>query len=127
VTDGAPIRIVLDSTAIVAFAHGSDDVGEVIRELADEGNHFAVPSVCLIEAALHLEPSLWPVAAVLLAHPRAVRLESPPDWRDVAAVAKDLGSQTRAVPLWWADAYDGYVLSAEPDRFGLYADRVIGF
>jgi hypothetical protein len=125
VTDGISIRLVLDPTAISAYAHGSDDVGEVIREVADEGGQFGVPNVCLIDAAVGIDPSRWSIIGVLLAHSRCVPLDTPPGWQDVAAVAVELASPSRAVAVRCADDNDGYVLSAEPDAYGFYADRVI--
>ena len=45
------IRIILDTSATFAYATGSLNVGEVIAEVADEGAGFAVPLLCLVEAA----------------------------------------------------------------------------
>jgi hypothetical protein len=43
--------LVLDTSAITAFAAGSVNVGEPIAEVHDEGGRVVVPVVCLIEAA----------------------------------------------------------------------------
>jgi hypothetical protein len=43
--------LVLDTSAIVAFAEGSIHVGEPISEVRDEGGLVVVPVVCLVEAA----------------------------------------------------------------------------
>lgn len=45
------IRVVLDASAVLAYAKGSIGVGEVIVELDEEAGLFAVPAVCLIGAA----------------------------------------------------------------------------
>jgi len=37
------VRVVLDTSAVLAFAHGSIDVGEVLAEVDDEDASFAVP------------------------------------------------------------------------------------
>ena len=42
---------VLDTSAIVAFAAGSVNVGGPITEVSSEGGRVVVPVVCLIEAA----------------------------------------------------------------------------
>jgi hypothetical protein len=126
VTDDSRIVAVLDATAVVAYARGSVHLGEVIREVSDDGNRFAVPSSCLVEAALRLDRADWLTVGVLLAHSRCVRLETPPGWQDVAAVARELVSASRAVAILWAFDSDGFVLSAEPQAYGRYADRVIG-
>jgi hypothetical protein len=47
-----PIRVVLDTSAIIAYAQGSSiDVGEVITEVDDEECAVALPVLCLVEAA----------------------------------------------------------------------------
>jgi hypothetical protein len=43
--------LVLDTSAIVAFAAGSVDVGEPIAEVHSDGGRVVIPVVCLIEAA----------------------------------------------------------------------------
>jgi hypothetical protein len=43
--------LVLDTSAIAAFAAGSVNVGEPITEVHSEGGRIVVPVVCLIEAA----------------------------------------------------------------------------
>jgi hypothetical protein len=129
VTDASSIRVVLDPTAIRAYATSqAADVGEVIRELADEGACFGVPTLCLLEAAVGLGRDRWELVGVLLAHSRCVQLESPPaaPWRDLAAMATELGGVSRGLTMWWADDCDGYVLTAEPDAYGPYDDRTIG-
>jgi hypothetical protein len=45
--------LVLDTSAIKAFAAGSVDVGEAIAEVRAEGGRVLIPIVCLIEAARH--------------------------------------------------------------------------
>jgi hypothetical protein len=41
---------VLDSGAVMAFAHGVDAVGQVLVDVADVGGTVAIPLVCVIEA-----------------------------------------------------------------------------
>lgn len=55
-----PIRKVLDTTAITAYGHGAVSVGEIIAEITDEHASFAVPELCLIEAATQLDLDEWP-------------------------------------------------------------------
>jgi rRNA-processing protein FCF1 len=45
-----PIRIVLDTSAILEFARESLNVGEVIAEVDDEKAAFGLPALCLVEA-----------------------------------------------------------------------------
>ncbi len=113
-----PVRVVLDGTAIAAYATGSDDVGEVLREVADEGCRFAVPVACLTEGAAAADPDLWPVLDVLLAHPRCSRLPYGDDWRDLAAATAALGGPGRAAAMLAAVDHSAYLLTREPQAYG---------
>jgi hypothetical protein len=114
-----PLHVVLDTTAVHAYANGSDHVGEVLRELVDEGVGFAVPAVCLVEAAGRAKDDRWPVLNLLAVHPHCVLLPlAGEDWRSVAAAARllgDLGRATAALPVARDQAL--YVLTAEPDAY----------
>jgi hypothetical protein len=46
-----PIRVVLDASAVAAYAKGSIGLGETIIEVVDDGAAFAVPVTSLTEAA----------------------------------------------------------------------------
>jgi hypothetical protein len=46
--------LVLDRSAIVAYAAGSVHVGEPIAEVHAEGGQIVIPVVCLIEAAIEV-------------------------------------------------------------------------
>ena len=43
--------LVLDTSAILAYAGGSIAVGELIGEFSDEGARFGLPVLCLVDAA----------------------------------------------------------------------------
>lgn len=50
--DDVSVRIILDTSAIIAFTRERIDVGEVIAGVADEpGCAFGLPVLCLAEAA----------------------------------------------------------------------------
>jgi hypothetical protein len=83
-----PVRAVLDSTAVAAYGRGAVSVGEILAEITDEHAGFAVPELCLIEAAAQLDVDEWPAVALLVSHSQCVRLETPTDWRDVARAAR---------------------------------------
>jgi hypothetical protein len=50
VTD-RPIHLILDTSAIIAYTHGSVAVGELLIEVDDDGGKVALPFQCLSEAA----------------------------------------------------------------------------
>jgi len=113
---GRPIRAVLDTSAVVAYAGGSISVGELLAEIADEHADVAIPDLCLAEAAARLDPGAWPALDVLVGLPHCLILPLP-DWRDVALLAPTLGL-TRAAALVWAAAHGAHLLTAGPDRYG---------
>jgi len=113
-------RLTLDTTAVAAYALGSEDVGEVLRELADEGARFAVPAVCVVEAAKQLPDKAWPLLDVLIRLPHAVTVAlDTDDWRRTVAAAQLLDGLGRAcAALLFAHGHVGYVLTTEPDVYG---------
>jgi hypothetical protein len=48
--EACPVRLILDTSAIAAFARGSIHVGEVLAEIADEHAVALLPLACLVEA-----------------------------------------------------------------------------
>lgn len=46
-----PVRLVLDTTAIVGFVRGAVSVGELLAEIDAEHGTAVVPLPCLVEAA----------------------------------------------------------------------------
>jgi hypothetical protein len=119
VTD-LPLRAVLDTSAVLAYAAGSIHVGETIGEIADEGAGFAVPVVCLLAAADRVAEDQQPMLDALAGHPHGVVLPlAPLGWRRVAAASSllgDLGRACAALPVVSGEA--GYVMTAEPEAYG---------
>ncbi|MFY1686580.1 hypothetical protein [Plantactinospora sp. WMMB782] len=114
----APIRIVLDSTAIAAYADRSIAVGEIITQVGEENSLVALPVACLAEAFLHIHEGELPLVAVLAAHPSTVVVNADvSDWLDLAGLARDLGRVDAATALMLALRTDGYILTKQP---GLY-------
>jgi hypothetical protein len=77
VTD-LPLRAVLDTSAVLAYAAGSIHVGETIGEIADENAGFAVPVVCLLAAADRVAEDQQPMLDALAGHPHGVVLPLAP-------------------------------------------------
>ena len=116
--------LVLDRSAIVAYAAGSVHVGEPITEVYSEGGQIVIPVVCLVEAASEVGDEM---PRVLLRHPACtvppVTMEM---WPALAAGTRRLGRLDLAAALYLATTGEGYVLTAEPDAYGdLGEDSVI--
>jgi hypothetical protein len=113
------VRIILDTSAILAYAAGSIHVGEVIAEVADEPADFAVPLPCLIEAARQTKADDLSGVYLLEAHRHGRIVPDRPDrWRTIAGLARALGRADLAAALLAAQDHGAYILSAEPDAYG---------
>jgi hypothetical protein len=86
----APVRIVLDSSAIVAFTRGSIHVGEVLAELVDEDASAALPAVCLVEA-VHSVADFERLDLLVQHRATCVLSADPDDWRALAALYDIVG------------------------------------
>ncbi len=67
-------RAVLDASAMAAYAAGSEHVGEVLREIADEGATAALPVAALIEARAAVADTVAPMLTILAGLPYTVVL-----------------------------------------------------
>jgi hypothetical protein len=112
----APVRVVLDTTAVVAYTRGSVNVGEIIVEVTEEKATFAVPAICLVEAARTVAD--MPLR-LLTVHPacRVLPLLAA-DWPPLAAAVRVLRRLDVIAALYAAQQADGYVLTAEPGAYG---------
>ena len=123
------LRLVLDTSAILVYAHGGDDadgVGELIREGAtEEDAQFGALVTCLAEATLRLPPDLRPMVGVLATHGRFTTLAEPNDWRVLGRRAVELKSVTRAATRLAATARSAYVATREPHMYGPSDDAII--
>jgi hypothetical protein len=114
--DDRPIRIVLDTSAILAYARGSIHVGEPLAEVTDENAVAVLPSLCLAEAR-------WMVGdpgrlKILLEHPATAVMAPSSDWRTLAELQKVVGTLDATSAVALAMDHRGVVLTA---RSGLYA------
>jgi hypothetical protein len=124
--DGLPaIRLILDASAIAAFG-ANETVGQIIGDIQDEDECFAVPTACLAEAlAGGADPNL---VGLLQSHAGCVVLTSTADW---AALGRFL-DLTRPGPSALHDVADSdvamlavrteaYILTDQPSRYaGIY-------
>ena len=87
-----PIKLVLDTSAILAFTRGSVHVGEPISEVADEGGVSGLPTLCLAAAE-------WMVddrdrLHVLIEHPDTIVVPPSRDPFALGAVETSVGNWT---------------------------------
>lgn len=107
------VRLVFDTSAVLAYAGGSIHAGEVLAELIDGGTRAAVPVACLVEASLTASDS--DRLHVLAEHP-AVTLVGvePSNWQHLAGLADLTGGFATATAALHALDEDCWVLSARP-------------
>jgi hypothetical protein len=115
--DDLPISLILDTSAVLAFAAGSMHVHEPVIVAGEAGEHVGVPVICMLEAVRH-DPRVD--LREMLHHPRITVITPDPadenlllDWtlyydgrEDCAAVAVASYQRGRCC-----------VLTAEPDRY----------
>lgn len=64
-----PVRAVLDTGAVLAYADGAEALGGVLVEAGDVDWRVLVPSTCLLEAYRIVEPDEYETLALLRLHP----------------------------------------------------------
>jgi hypothetical protein len=112
------VRLVLDTSAVLAYAGISIDVGETIAEVVDEGGRFGVSVLCLAEAARLVADEHALGLPLLTQHPCCTILPVlAEDWQAVGGWTKVLGRADLAVSLVEAIDRDAYVLTGEADRY----------
>jgi hypothetical protein len=128
VTDAdPPIRIVLDTTAVLTWIDPNPDrailIGEPIAELADEGARFAVPVVCLAEA--HARAGDTKAIERIVAHRHGVVTPIiAGDWPALSAARIVLDRLDLAAAFMTADGPDAHIVTAEPEKYAAVADEI---
>jgi len=119
-----PLRVLLDTSAVVAFAEESINVGEVLAEVADENGKFGVPVTCLATAAARMTNR--DRLELLVRQPGCVVLPVlPEDWPPLALGMRVVGRLDLAVTLLAASRHDDpSVLSAEPEAYAPAGDAI---
>jgi hypothetical protein len=113
--------VVLDASAIRAFARGSLAVGEMLMILGEEGNIAAVPAVAL--AAAFGEPERRAMNRYLIEHPRTEIVAL--DGRDVEQVGRLTGlpSLGHAHAAVTARRFAAVLMTEEPESFAGFVDK----
>jgi hypothetical protein len=116
------LRLILDTSAVVAYARGSVDVGETITEVVNEDQWFGAAVVCLAEAS-RLAGDDRQGVALLAAHRRFVALPAEAsEWAALAAWTELLGRVDLAASMLEAVDREGWVLTGEPRSYELGPD-----
>lgn len=111
------LRLVLDTSAVLAYARGSVDVGETITEVVDEGHWFGSSVVCLAEAT-RLAGDDSPGITLLAAHRRFVALPAAAEkWPALATWTRLLRRVDLAASILEAVDREGHVMTAEPHLY----------
>ena len=115
-----PIHLVLDTSAVIAYARGSEHVGETLTQVLENDAAFTAPMTALAVAATHADPAL---VDLLTKHEafQPVELEWT-RWPALAATIGLLGRSDAAEALLVALDFDGHVLSAEPELYASLGD-----
>ena len=121
-----PIYLILDTSAIRAFARASIDVGEIISEVNDESAAVGLPVLCLVEA--NRTAADQERLEILLRHEAATVLDvRASNWREFAAMSAGIDSLAAASAALATVDLRCFILTSEPQlyaRSGL-TERII--
>jgi hypothetical protein len=118
------IAVVLDASALLAYAEGSVAVGELIAEIADERRKVGMPAVCLAQAHATVAGQLGAAHLMLLATTATVvLLPLSPDSKGRADPVQRVGDFARADgdvaighAVYAALEHEAYYATTEPNR-----------
>jgi hypothetical protein len=113
-------RVILDASAIGAFAHASIHVGEVLAEIADEsGATIGLPVEALTVAYATERDTARLDMLVKRPHVEVIPAADVEEWRRTAAAMRLLGTYDRAVAaLLVVDGHGLYVMTCDPGVYG---------
>lgn len=115
------VRLVLDTSSVLAFASGSVHVGEPLSLLPEEDGSFGVPVVCLAEAWRSVDDAGRSMIDALAGNPAFVALGTDAaHWRALARWADVLGAVDAAASVVASAVHQCLLLTARGD---LYRDR----
>lgn len=111
-----PIRVTLDTSAILAFTRGSTAVGDVIAETVRQGGLFGLPVMCLAEASRSLVDT--DRLDLLANHPAAAVLTVDPlNWKAFADTCRTVGRLDTASALLAVAGHHCAVLTEQPGQY----------
>jgi hypothetical protein len=114
VDESRPIRLVFDTSAIIAFTRGSIHVGELLAEIDDEHAAVALPlPACMVDAVPAWQTSTD--SELLVAHrATAVKTDEPGLWQALAATCEIVGRADAAAAALAAIDLNVEVLTRTP-------------
>ncbi len=116
---GRRVRLVLDTSAILAFAEESLHVGETITQVDENEAAFGLPIACLASA----HKAEIQMLRMLTNHDACELLTVDVDeWQQWSAMSDVLGRLDAAAALLAASAFDCDVLTSEPDLYRVLGD-----
>ena len=111
-----PIYLILDTSAIRAFARASIDVGEIISEVNDESAAVGLPVLCLVEA--NRTAADQERLEILLRHEAATVLDvRASNWRELAAMSAGIDSLAAASAALATVDLRCFILTSEPQLY----------
>ncbi|MEJ3741848.1 hypothetical protein WEI85_00905 [Actinomycetes bacterium KLBMP 9797] len=114
------IHLVLDTSAVVAYATGSEHVGEPLTQVAENDAAFTAPPTVLATAATQVDRA-W--VDLLTKHPAFEPVETEwTRWAPLAATLAVVGRLDAAEALLVALDFDCDVLTAEPELYAALGD-----
>jgi hypothetical protein len=117
------IRLVLDTSAVLAYATGSIHLGETITEVVDDGGRFDASVASLAEEIRVVDDENVLGVPLLTRHPRfAVLPVAARVWDRLGYWAKALGRFDHAAAVVEVlDRPDGYLVTAGPGGYNVEA------
>jgi len=114
--DDRPVRIIFDTSAILAYMWGSIHAGEPLAEVALEGGVVGLPALCLAEA--HCTAGDDDRLNLLIEHHATVVVPLSRDWMALTEIQHAVGIPDATAAMMSAIDKHSFVLTA---RSGLYA------
>jgi hypothetical protein len=121
------VRFVLDASAVTAYSRGSEHIGELLTELADEVAElqgdlgFEVPAICL-PSAVRSDTKAIDTMRLLAAHSLCrVRNPDVDRWMSATAAIGDVETAAVAVAIVRADE-DNRILEADDEVYLVTAE-----
>lgn len=119
----APVWV-LDTGALVAFAHGIEHVGQIVADTADAQAHIAIPVTCLLEAYRVLDQTEHELLGPLRANEVIVTVPVEVDPRSdaapiIGAMARHTQRLGAAHAVYTALSAAAGVVTSQPDQIRL--------